>query len=164
VGLCICLLLSPIAVINGALIFKFNDKPFRNLNDYPVFRVKGLSARSREQTHAQTTRADLAFPRDRLDPSLIILSSAKISYICEKYIAFPRLRFPRTTVAPKLYRITPFGTMCSAILDFHQPTLPHPVMPRDWRRRSADVGGLHLATANNGQGQGWMGGDPVEIE
>ncbi|KIM46927.1 hypothetical protein M413DRAFT_63747, partial [Hebeloma cylindrosporum] len=54
--------------------------------------------------------------------------------------------------------------MCSAILECHQPTLPLPASPRHWRRRSADVGGLHLATANNGQGQGWMGGDPVEIE
>jgi len=35
---------------------------------------------------------------------------------------------------------------------------------RDRRRRSADVGGLHLATENSGQGQGWMGGHPGEIE
>lgn len=35
---------------------------------------------------------------------------------------------------------------------------------RDWRRRSADVGGLHLATENTGHGQGWMGGHPGEIE
>lgn len=35
---------------------------------------------------------------------------------------------------------------------------------KDWRRRSADVGGLHLATENSGQGQGWMGGHPGEIE
>ena len=35
---------------------------------------------------------------------------------------------------------------------------------KDWRRRSADVGGLHLATENSGQGQGWMGGHPSEIE
>ncbi|KAF9467800.1 hypothetical protein BDZ94DRAFT_1155311 [Collybia nuda] len=28
---------------------------------------------------------------------------------------------------------------------------------RQWRRRSADVGGLHLATGNSGQGQGWIG-------
>ncbi|KAF8889577.1 hypothetical protein BD779DRAFT_1519912 [Infundibulicybe gibba] len=28
---------------------------------------------------------------------------------------------------------------------------------RNWRRRSADVGGLHLATGNRGQGQGWLG-------
>lgn len=26
-----------------------------------------------------------------------------------------------------------------------------------WRRRSADVGGLHLATGNDGHGQGWVG-------
>jgi hypothetical protein len=37
-------------------------------------------------------------------------------------------------------------------------------VPRDWRRRSADVGGLHLATKGLGQGQGWMGGDPLPIE
>lgn len=67
--------------------------------------------------------------------------------------------------------------------------------PRDWRRRSADVGGLHLAlaaagagdtpsatadelsdptadreswdqdqTTLGGQGQGWMGGDPGDVE
>lgn len=35
---------------------------------------------------------------------------------------------------------------------------------KDWRRRSADVGGLHLATENSGQGQGWMGGHPGEVE
>jgi len=35
---------------------------------------------------------------------------------------------------------------------------------RDWRRRSADVGGLHLATMGLGQGQGWMGGDSLPIE
>ena len=35
---------------------------------------------------------------------------------------------------------------------------------KDWRRRSADVGGLHLATENATQGQGWMGGHPGEIE
>lgn len=35
---------------------------------------------------------------------------------------------------------------------------------KDWRRRSADIGGLHLATENSGQGQGWMGGQPGEIE
>ncbi|KAK2461203.1 hypothetical protein APHAL10511_006730 [Amanita phalloides] len=28
---------------------------------------------------------------------------------------------------------------------------------RHWRRRSADVGGLNLATGNNDHGQGWMG-------
>ena len=38
------------------------------------------------------------------------------------------------------------------------------VPSRDWRRRSADVGGLHLATMGLGQGQGWMGGDPLPIE
>jgi hypothetical protein len=41
-------------------------------------------------------------------------------------------------------------------------TVPSP--SRDWRRRSADVGGLHLATLGLGQGQGWMGGDPLPIE
>lgn len=35
---------------------------------------------------------------------------------------------------------------------------------RKWRRRSADVGGLHLATKGLGQGQGWMGGDPLPLE
>lgn len=35
---------------------------------------------------------------------------------------------------------------------------------KDWRRRSADIGGLHLATENSSQGQGWMGGQPGEIE
>jgi len=48
------------------------------------------------------------------------------------------------------------------------PARPHtaPVQPssRDWRRRSADVGGLHLATMGLGQGQGWMGGDSLPIE
>ncbi|KAF8183132.1 hypothetical protein BJ912DRAFT_906054 [Pholiota molesta] len=39
-----------------------------------------------------------------------------------------------------------------------------PIVPPDWRRRSADVGGLHLATTNEGQGQGWMGGDSVTVE
>ena len=40
----------------------------------------------------------------------------------------------------------------------------HSTHIKDWRRRSADVGGLHLATENSGQGQGWMGGHPGEIE
>ncbi|KDR79952.1 hypothetical protein GALMADRAFT_37977, partial [Galerina marginata CBS 339.88] len=44
---------------------------------------------------------------------------------------------------------------------------------RDWRRRSADVGGLHLALASSeaettlgfgAQGQGWMGGEPGAVE
>jgi hypothetical protein len=37
--------------------------------------------------------------------------------------------------------------------------MPNKVINRDlsWKRRSADVGGLHLATENSGQGQGWMG-------
>ena len=46
-------------------------------------------------------------------------------------------------------------------------TVPQPSTSahiKDWRRRSADVGGLHLATENSGQGQGWMGGHPGEIE
>ncbi|KAJ3543261.1 hypothetical protein NMY22_g3212 [Coprinellus aureogranulatus] len=32
---------------------------------------------------------------------------------------------------------------------------------RQWKRRSADVGGLRLATTNNGQGMGWVG---TEVE
>ncbi|KAF8815738.1 HD-domain/PDEase-like protein [Phlegmacium glaucopus] len=44
------------------------------------------------------------------------------------------------------------------------PILEQPTTIKDWRRRSADVGGLHLATGNNGQGQGWMGGHPGEIK
>ncbi|TEB20637.1 HD-domain/PDEase-like protein [Coprinellus micaceus] len=32
---------------------------------------------------------------------------------------------------------------------------------RQWKRRSADVGGLRLATTNNGQGKGWVG---TEVE
>lgn len=32
---------------------------------------------------------------------------------------------------------------------------------RQWKRRSADVGGLRLATANSGQGKGWVG---TEVE
>ncbi|KAF5311115.1 hypothetical protein D9619_007985 [Psilocybe cf. subviscida] len=43
-----------------------------------------------------------------------------------------------------------------------QNTTTHPHILRHWRRRSADVGGLHLATSGAGQGQGWMGGEPVE--
>lgn len=31
------------------------------------------------------------------------------------------------------------------------------------RRRSADIGGLHLATGNSGQGQGWIG-DSGELQ
>lgn len=34
---------------------------------------------------------------------------------------------------------------------------------RCWKRRSADIGGLHLATGNNGQGQGWIG-DSEELQ
>jgi hypothetical protein len=34
---------------------------------------------------------------------------------------------------------------------------------RHGRRRSADVGGLHLATGNNGQGQGWVGYEEGEM-
>lgn len=30
---------------------------------------------------------------------------------------------------------------------------------RQWKRRSADVGGLLLATANSGQGKGWVGSE-----
>ena len=30
---------------------------------------------------------------------------------------------------------------------------------RQWKRRSADVGGLRLAMGNNGQGKGWAGGE-----
>ncbi|KAF8869923.1 hypothetical protein CPB84DRAFT_1648634, partial [Gymnopilus junonius] len=38
-------------------------------------------------------------------------------------------------------------------------------LPRDWRRRSADVGGLHLAlAASSSSGQGWMGGEGGDIE
>lgn len=46
------------------------------------------------------------------------------------------------------------------------PTAPDRsrTFPKDWRRRSADVGGLHLATKGLGQGQGWMGGDPSPLE
>lgn len=32
---------------------------------------------------------------------------------------------------------------------------------RQWKRRSADIGGLHLATGNSGRGQGWVG---TEVE
>jgi hypothetical protein len=34
---------------------------------------------------------------------------------------------------------------------------------RCWKRRSADIGGLHLATENSGQGQGWIG-DSGELQ
>ncbi|KAF9528361.1 hypothetical protein CPB83DRAFT_766981, partial [Crepidotus variabilis] len=37
-------------------------------------------------------------------------------------------------------------------------------MAKDYRRRSADVGGLHLATRGHGQGQGWMGGDAAIVQ
>ncbi|KAF9485013.1 HD-domain/PDEase-like protein, partial [Pholiota conissans] len=48
----------------------------------------------------------------------------------------------------------------------HQPTglAQAPAVPHDWRRRSADIGGLHLATTTPGQGQGWMGGEPAAVE
>ena len=57
--------------------------------------------------------------------------------------------------------------MCGVILGQQQnQSLPHQHRgyPRDWRRRSADVGGLHLATEGLGQGQGWMGGDAAPVE
>ncbi|CAA7264267.1 unnamed protein product [Cyclocybe aegerita] len=53
--------------------------------------------------------------------------------------------------------------MCGVVLD-QKPPLNHRVVPRDWRRRSADVGGLQLATEGMGQGQGWMGGDSAQVE
>ncbi|KAF8155586.1 hypothetical protein B0H34DRAFT_659703 [Crassisporium funariophilum] len=53
--------------------------------------------------------------------------------------------------------------MCGAILE-EKAMLPHSAYPRHWRRRSADVGGLHLATENSGQGQGWMGGSSDQVE
>ena len=37
-----------------------------------------------------------------------------------------------------------------------QPT-GNDIVPKHWRRRSADVGGLNLATGSGDHGQGWMG-------
>ncbi|KAF9558068.1 HD-domain/PDEase-like protein, partial [Agrocybe pediades] len=68
--------------------------------------------------------------------------------------------------------------MCRALsLDVPQgiankpPSIPGHAYPRDWRRRSADIGGLQLAMATNNnttalgaQGQGWMGGEAGEVE
>lgn len=53
-----------------------------------------------------------------------------------------------------------------AVVD-HQPVLADDLprnAPKDWRRRSADVGGLNLATKSLGQGQGWLGGDSLPVE
>ncbi|KAG6828347.1 hypothetical protein H0H92_008286 [Tricholoma furcatifolium] len=43
--------------------------------------------------------------------------------------------------------------MCSGLMNQH----PHPSSQIWRRRRSADVGGLHLAMENTGHGQGWVG-------
>jgi hypothetical protein len=46
-------------------------------------------------------------------------------------------------------------------MSFGDPKLLHPavndIFPKHWRRRSADVGGLNLATGSGDHGQGWMG-------
>jgi hypothetical protein len=60
------------------------------------------------------------------------------------------------TPPPSIY----IPAMCAMIVE--QPSSSANL--KDWRRRSADVGGLHLATENSGQGQGWMGGHPGQIE
>lgn len=55
-----------------------------------------------------------------------------------------------------------------AVVDHQQQPAPADDLPRnspkDWRRRSADVGGLNLATRSLGQGQGWLGGDSLPVE
>lgn len=61
-----------------------------------------------------------------------------------------------TDTPPPIY----IPAMCAMIVE--QPSTS--VHLKDWRRRSADVGGLHLATENSGQGHGWMGGHPGQIE
>ncbi|PPQ66009.1 hypothetical protein CVT24_011953 [Panaeolus cyanescens] len=53
--------------------------------------------------------------------------------------------------------------MCRVVLDQGSP-LPHPSFPRDWRRRSADVGGLHLATTSTGHGHNWLGGNDESFQ
>ncbi|KAF5379076.1 hypothetical protein D9615_005977 [Tricholomella constricta] len=46
--------------------------------------------------------------------------------------------------------------MCGGVKNHHfQPVGANP--RQNWRRRSADVGGLHLAMENTGHGQGWVG-------
>ena len=63
------------------------------------------------------------------------------------------------TKSPILCTDTPSSSSSSSSI--HIPMSAH---VKDWRRRSVDVGGLHLATENIGQGHGWMGGHPGEIE
>lgn len=86
-----------------------------------------------------------------------------------KYIACTKPFVPQF-----LSRNKAFSILCSSYRSL-SPILPHSFHPlqrmafdpssstqpthqaRNLRRRSADVGGLLLATGNNGQGHGWMG-------
>lgn len=123
-----------------------------------------------------------------------LINSMRSSF--EPYIV---LIFPSTTSHSLCNKEIDFRTMCRGLrLDVPQgiatktPSIPGHAYPRDWRRRSADIGGLHLALAtsaamdydqqersesradswakenNSGalgtQGQGWMGGEPGAVE